>query len=84
MFSPCLVKLLFHLGLRRHPPLQEIVDLCSSQNVAIRTLAFRYLCDNLDSKYSDYNPRDFGNVGFIPAENNDGNHLGQLGNVTGV
>jgi hypothetical protein len=79
-----LAELLFRLGLCRHPPLEKTVDLCSSEDAKVRTSAFWYLCDNLTSKYSDYDPCNFGHVTFIPAENNDGDHLGQLGDVTRV
>lgn len=79
-----LAELLFRLGLRHYPPLEKIVDLCSSEDATVRTTAFWYLCGNLTSKYSNYDPCNFGHVTFIPAENNDGNHLEKLGDVTRV
>jgi len=60
------------------------VDLCSLEDAAVRTAAFQYLCDNLSSKYPNYKPSNFGHVAFIPAENNDSNHLGKLGDVTSI
>ena len=60
------------------------MELCSSEDATVRTAAFWYLCDNLPSKYSDYNPSNFGHATFVPAENNNGNHLGKLGDVTTV
>ncbi|KAG8215924.1 hypothetical protein J3R82DRAFT_7898 [Butyriboletus roseoflavus] len=44
-------KLLYRLGLRRFPPLETTVILCSSSDAAIRTTAFKYLCDNIPLKY---------------------------------
>ncbi|KAH0825764.1 hypothetical protein J3R83DRAFT_8923 [Lanmaoa asiatica] len=74
-------KLLYRLGLRRFPPLKTSVTLCSSSDVAVRTTAFKYLCDNIPSKYPDYSPENFGHIAFIPSEGEDGTHLGRLGEV---
>ncbi|KAI6015244.1 hypothetical protein F5J12DRAFT_816858 [Pisolithus orientalis] len=76
-------KLLFRLGLLRIPPLGTIVQLCSSPDAAVRTVAFKYLCDNIPARYPDYTPDDFANVAFIPAENEDGFHLGTIREVFG-
>ena len=57
------------------------MTLCSSSDVAIRTIAFKYLCDNIPSKYPDYNPDNFGHIAFIPSEGEDGTHLGRVGEV---
>jgi hypothetical protein len=57
------------------------VTLCSSSDAAVRTIAFKYLCDNIPSKYPGYNPDNFGHIAFIPSEDEDGTHLGRLGEV---
>ena len=79
-----LAELLYGLGLRRYPPLESIITLSSAaSNTTVRETAFKYLCDNLRSKYSDYNPDNFQHIAFIPAENKDGTSLEKLGNVRG-
>ena len=57
------------------------MTLCSSSDAAVRTIAFKYLCDNIPLKYPDYNPDNFGHIAFIPSEGEDGPHLGRLGEV---
>ncbi|KAG6379359.1 hypothetical protein JVT61DRAFT_11822 [Boletus reticuloceps] len=74
--------LLYHLGLRHYPPLEEIVRLSSAApDVRVRETAFKYLYDNLGSKYSRYNPDDFQHIAFIPAENEGETCLAKLGDV---
>ena len=58
-----------------------MVTLCASPDTAVRTIAFKYLCDNIPLKYPDYTPEIFGDIAFIPAEGEDGPHLGMLGEV---
>ena len=57
------------------------MTLCSSSDTAVRTIAFKYLCDNIPSKYPEYNADNFGHIAFIPSEGEDGTHLGRLGEV---
>ena len=77
-----LADLLYRLGLRRYPPLETIVTLSSAApDNTVRETAFKYLCDNLRSKYPHYNPDNFRDIAFIPAENEDGTCLKTLGNV---
>ena len=77
-----LAGLLYRLGLRRDPPLETIVTLSSvAPDTTVRETAFKYLCDNLRSNYSHYNPDNFRHIVFIPAENKDGTCLKKLGNV---
>ncbi|KAF8415202.1 hypothetical protein L210DRAFT_3465017 [Boletus edulis BED1] len=74
--------LLYRLGLCRYPPLEKIVMLSSAvQDVTVRETAFKYLCDNLLSKYSHYNPDNFRHITFIPAESKDGACLAKPGDV---
>ena len=80
-----LAELLYRLGLRRYPPLETIVTLSSvAPDTTVRETAFKYLCDNLRSNYSHYNPDNFRHIVFIPAENKDGTCLKKLGNVRGL
>lgn len=76
-------KLLFRLGLLRTPPLDIIIRLCTSPDTTVRMRAFKYLCDNISAKYPDYKPDNFAKVAFIPAENEDGTHLGIVQEVFG-
>ncbi|KAI9569179.1 hypothetical protein HD554DRAFT_2093722, partial [Boletus coccyginus] len=75
-----LARLLYRLWLHRSPPLETTVTLCSS-DAAVRTIAFKYLCNNIPLKYPDYNPDNFGHIAFIPSEGEDGAYLGRLGEV---
>ncbi|KAG9313683.1 hypothetical protein JVU11DRAFT_6029 [Chiua virens] len=76
-------KLLYDLGLLHFPGLDKIIVLCSSEDMSIRTAAFPYFCDHLDSQYSDYDYQKFPHAKFIPAENNaeEGICLGTLEEV---
>ena len=79
-----LAELLYHLGLRRYPSLETIVALSGdAPDATVRETAFKYLCHNLRSKYSHYNPDNFRDIAFIPAENEDGTCLKKLGDVRG-
>jgi hypothetical protein len=60
-------KFLFRLGLRRFPPLEVVVNLAASADVAIRSTALRYLVDNIGTRYVDYDPGKFQNVAYVPA-----------------
>ncbi|KAH7929282.1 hypothetical protein BV22DRAFT_1081369, partial [Leucogyrophana mollusca] len=60
-------KFLYRLGLRRYPPLDVLIKLCASSDTDIRNLAFKYLVDNLGSRYPDYVPEQVADVAFIPA-----------------
>jgi hypothetical protein len=55
----------------------------AASEATVRVAAFKYLCDNLRSKYSDYNPDNFRDIPFIPAESQDGFCLAKLGDVRG-
>ncbi|RPD65851.1 hypothetical protein L226DRAFT_529987 [Lentinus tigrinus ALCF2SS1-7] len=60
-------KFLFNLGLRRYPPLAELVGLMASNDEATRNAARKYFFDNYATRYADYDPDAFSNVAFIPA-----------------
>ncbi|KAH0828805.1 hypothetical protein J3R83DRAFT_3253 [Lanmaoa asiatica] len=73
-------QLLYRLGLRHFPPLDVIMDLCS-QDTTVGISALDYLCANLRSVYSGYNPDNFRHIAFVPAENTGGPRLEKLGDV---
>ena len=70
-FELSLARFLFQLGLKRQPPLQDLIKLASDSDEALRSAAFRYFLDNI-TKYPDYDPIDFKDVDFIPALSTDG------------
>ncbi|KAF9219018.1 hypothetical protein BS17DRAFT_468537 [Gyrodon lividus] len=74
-------RLLYRLGLNHFPPLPKIVELCSSMDVGVQETAFMYLCGKLHSQYVDYNPENFRDVEFIPAESRGRTCLKKLGEV---
>lgn len=69
-------KLLHRLGLRKTPPLDLTVKLCTSSETDIRSAAFKYLVDSIPSRYPDYRRENFGHVAFIPAVNDCGPCMG--------
>ncbi|KAI9067076.1 hypothetical protein FKP32DRAFT_1644765 [Trametes sanguinea] len=60
-------KFLFQLGLRRYPPLPEIIALAASSDEKIRPAALKYFLDNYTTRYANYEPSTFASVAFIPA-----------------
>ncbi|KAK0225787.1 hypothetical protein IW262DRAFT_1357858 [Armillaria fumosa] len=60
-------KLAFTLNLRQYPPIDILVNLCASPDEKIRTTALKYLTDNVNTKYQDFDPKRFDQVAFIPA-----------------
>ncbi|KAK0455114.1 hypothetical protein EV421DRAFT_1887456 [Armillaria borealis] len=60
-------KLAFTLNLRQYPPVDVLVNLCASPDEKIRTTALKYLTDNVNTKYQDFDPKKFDQVAFIPA-----------------
>ncbi|KAI6119159.1 hypothetical protein EDD16DRAFT_1791904 [Pisolithus croceorrhizus] len=74
-------QLLYRLGLNHFPPLPEIVGLCSSRDVEVQATAFEYLCNNLHSHYLSYQPENFSDDEFVPAESGDHTCLKKLGEV---
>ncbi|KAF8581823.1 hypothetical protein K439DRAFT_1513339 [Ramaria rubella] len=65
-------KFLFKLGLRRHPPLKDLLSLVAVSDPAIRQASLKYLIDNMSSKYPDYNPQYFATLAYVPALKPDG------------
>jgi hypothetical protein len=64
---PQLAKLLFTLGLRRAPPLSEILRIAASDNPTVRGKALTFFLDNLSLKYPNYDPHDYRDLAFVPA-----------------
>ena len=60
-------EFLFSLGLRRAPPLTEILYIAASDNLSIRRRALSFFLDNLSNHYSDYDPWEFSDLAFVPA-----------------
>ncbi|KIL68939.1 hypothetical protein M378DRAFT_21839 [Amanita muscaria Koide BX008] len=58
---------LFELGLRRHPPLNELVLICASNVSEIQQSALKYLLDNIDKAYKEFAASNYYHVAFIPA-----------------
>ncbi|EGO00977.1 hypothetical protein SERLA73DRAFT_87350 [Serpula lacrymans var. lacrymans S7.3] len=73
-------KFLYRLGLRRSPPLDILIRLCSSPDEELHPIAFKYLLDNM-SKYPDYDPERFNDISFIPALDGSATRLGTLKEV---
>ncbi len=58
---------MFSLGLRRAPPLPDILRIAASDNPTVRAKALIFFLDNLSVKYSDYDPNNFRDLAFVPA-----------------
>jgi hypothetical protein len=60
-------KFVFSLGLRRAPPLTEILHIAASGKPFMRTKAFSFFLDNIFNNYFDYDPKKFQDLAFVPA-----------------
>jgi len=69
---------LAHFNCSTNPPFPTVIQLCTSPDPAVWTVVIKYLCDNIPSKYLEYKPNEFMKFAFIPAENEDGLHLGTI------
>ena len=58
---------MYSLGLRRAPPLTELLNITASGDPTVRTKALTFFLDNLSDKYNDYDPQNFRDLAFIPA-----------------
>ena len=58
---------MFSLGLKREPPLEEILRIASSDNLIVRNKALTFFLNKLSDIYHDYNPRNFSDLAFVPA-----------------
>ncbi|KAG7446407.1 uncharacterized protein BT62DRAFT_986911 [Guyanagaster necrorhizus] len=74
-------KLAFTLNLRQCPPVDVLVNLCAGSDEKIRTIALKYLTDNMNTKYQNFDPVKFGQVAFIPAVRDSKVCLGTPGEV---
>ncbi|KAF8629109.1 hypothetical protein AX17_005695 [Amanita inopinata Kibby_2008] len=72
---------LFELGLRRHPPLHDLVMQCAHEIPEIRRVSLKYLLDNLERLYSDFSADDYEHVAFIPSLKDSAPCLGSPKNV---
>ena len=64
-------KLLFSFGLKRQPPVEELLSVAASEGVE-RQAALRYLLANLDTHYAGFRAVAHGTVAFLPAVKPDG------------
>ncbi|KAH7924790.1 hypothetical protein BV22DRAFT_1034752 [Leucogyrophana mollusca] len=71
-FTPAEEKLLSELGLRKYPPLEEIISLASSTDPVVRDAALNYFFEKQDEHYDHYEPADFADKAFIPALSREG------------
>ena len=62
-----IAKFLISLGLRRFPPLSELLDIIASDNQIVREIAMTFFLDNVSLKYSDYDPNNYRDLAFVPA-----------------
>ncbi|PPQ89567.1 hypothetical protein CVT25_012239 [Psilocybe cyanescens] len=77
-------KFLFDLGLQRLPPLNKLIELCASEDSSIRPVALKYLIDNMETRYRDYDPLSYKTVRFIPALKGSEQCLGTIQEVFSV
>ena len=55
--------------MRRFPPTKVILDIAAKDEPR-RALALNYFFDNYIQKYTDYTPRAYANIAFVPAIHN--------------
>ncbi|KAF8626827.1 hypothetical protein AX15_004659 [Amanita polypyramis BW_CC] len=67
---------LFELGLRRNPPLSDLITLCAGEVPEIRRVALKYLLDNLEKTYYGFSAVTYEHVAFIPAAKDGKSCLG--------
>ncbi|KAI0037007.1 hypothetical protein K488DRAFT_75577 [Vararia minispora EC-137] len=67
-------KFLFSLGLKRSPPLGDLLKLAAGPDAEVRPKALKYFIDN-STKYTSYDPYDFKDLAFVPAIGKMGSHL---------
>ena len=75
-------KFMFDLGLQRHPSLETILTLASSQDIDKRAAALKYFIDNHSARYTSYQAHAFKHLAFVPALRPDGTFF--LSNPTEV
>ena len=70
------------LGLKRVPPLRELLLLAAGPDISLRPKALNFLLDNFVKAYSNYNPADFYDLAFIPALDKSGSKLAKPAEVS--
>lgn len=66
-----IAKFLYLLGLRRFPPLRDIIGMAASPDVSLRSVALKYFLDNYN-RYPEYDAMMFADVAYLPALKTDG------------
>ncbi|KAL4065267.1 hypothetical protein J3A83DRAFT_4099689 [Scleroderma citrinum] len=55
------------LGLREYPRLDVIIMKAACSEISVRRFALKFLINNIDNLYLDYDPADFADIPFIPC-----------------
>ncbi|KAH8828511.1 hypothetical protein DL96DRAFT_1603553 [Flagelloscypha sp. PMI_526] len=64
-------RFLFKLGLRRQVDLDLLINtLCVHAEESVRKAAFKYLLENIEVRYINFDAYKYGNVAFVPAIHN--------------
>ncbi|KAF8894925.1 hypothetical protein CPB84DRAFT_1816083 [Gymnopilus junonius] len=74
-------KFLFDLGLQRQPSLNKLIELCAHEDANVRSAGLKYLIDNMENKYQDYDPMEFKAIRYIPALRGSESCLGTVQEV---
>ncbi|KAJ8522756.1 hypothetical protein ONZ45_g741 [Pleurotus djamor] len=61
------VKLLAKIGLQTLPPLTQLIDICCSSDPSVSSAALKYLLEKMSTHYPTYDPSDFSQKAYIPA-----------------
>ncbi|KZW00398.1 hypothetical protein EXIGLDRAFT_639482 [Exidia glandulosa HHB12029] len=65
-------QFMFKIGLRKFPPLEMLLQLASGKDEKRAATALRYLLDNIDGHYANFDPKRFPDAKFVPAVKPDG------------
>src|ERR1700679_411118 len=73
----CLARLLFALGLKRFPPLEDILQLAAGPDERLWNLALKYFLEKFRAQYASYDPSNetCSTFAFIPATRPDGSEF---------
>ena len=61
------MKLLTKIGLQTLPPLTQLIDICCSSDPSVSSAALKYLLEKMSTHYPTYDPSDFSQKAYIPA-----------------
>ena len=66
---------MFSLGLKRSPPLADLLKLAAGPDASIREKALQYFVDNFPKYSGQYDPHEYKDLAFVPAIGKMGSHL---------